>query len=538
MIPSPAAARALLQPGSIAVVGDTPTEGRGGLLHEQLVRRGYTGRIVPVNPKYETVRGLPCYPSVAAGGPVEFAAVTLGPARALAAMADCIAGGARAVLFIGSGFGAVGGVGAEIQHELRRLADEHDIALAGPNCYGLANVRAGFAPFFGALPEPLVPGPVALISGSGALTHAVADGLAARGIGFGYVVTVGNEAGVDAADYLELIAEDPEIRVVACYLEAFRDAGRFAAAARKAAAAGQRVVVLTVGRSAASRRASAAHTGALASEGRVIDAYLAGLGASSVRDLDELAEVIELAAYVPRVGRGPVTVSTISGGGSGVLADVAAAVDLSLAEFSEPTRQALRAVVPGEAALGNPIDLTGLATDDLGIITGALRAVDAEPGEDTGLHLFAINTPYAAGEADRELYRRMAGAVVRTAPQLHSPVALLTLSSGRLDPGLVELAHAAGVPLLLGARAGLAAIAALRDPASTTAPTTPAADGGTAEAVARRLAADPTSTLTPTAVAELLRELGLTTADGGVVTGEAAAVEVAGRLGYPVVAKI
>ena len=546
MIPGPAAAAALLDPRRVAVIGDTPTSGRGGLLHEQLVRRGFTGEIIPVNPKYEEIRGLRAYPTVADyGAPVDFVAVTLGPARALASMRDCVAAGARAVLFIGSGFAEVGGEGAQIQARLRDLALDNGIALAGPNCYGLANVRAGFAPFFGALPEPLTPGPIALISGSGALTHAVGDVLAARGTGFGYVITVGNEAGVDAADYLSLLAEDPAIRVIACYLEALRDAPRFAAAVRKATAAGQRVVALTVGRSEASRRASAAHTGALAGEARVLAAFLADLGVVLVHDLDELAEAVELAAFVPAIGAGTISVSTISGGGCAVLADLAADVGLPLTPFTEPVRAALSRAIPGGGAVGNPLDLTGLATDDESIISAALRAADGQADAETGLHLFAVNTPLAATETDRDLYRRMTATVVRTAPELRSPVALFTLTSGALDPVLVDCAHRAGIALMQGSREALNAVARLRDatargPATAELPPITARARAALEVLGRTTDA----TLTQSSAAEVLEAAGLTTAQGRLVRAAElagafdAAVAVADRLGYPVVAKI
>jgi acyl-CoA synthetase (NDP forming) len=536
MIPGPEAAAALLNPRTVAVVGDTPTSGRGGLLHSQLVRRGFAGQIVPVNPKYDKIRGLPAYPTVSDyDGPVDFVAVTLGPARAVASMRDCVQAGARAVLFIGSGFAEAGQDGARIQAELSDLATRNGIALAGPNCYGLANVRAGFAPFFGALPEPLIPGPVALISGSGALTHAIGDVLAARGTGFGYVITVGNEAGVDAADYLSVIADDPHIRVVACYLEAFRNARSFAAAAAKAVAAGQRLVVLTPGRSATARQASSAHTGALAPEHRVTAAFLDRLGAITVNDLDELAETVELAARVPGIGSGTVCVTTISGGGCAVLADLADDARLLLRPLSAGVLAELRGVIPAGAPIGNPVDLTGMATDDESILSGALRATDAE----ASLHMFAVNTPLAGTEEDRGLYQRLAATVTRTAPSLRAPVALFTLTSGHLDPVIVATAHEAGIPLLQGAREALGAASRLR--AATARPPAalpePHVTDRAAAAVAA-LARYPGPALSQGDAGAVLAAAGLTVTSGRLAATPREAAEAAISLGFPVVAKI
>jgi acetate---CoA ligase (ADP-forming) len=542
MIPSTEAARALLRPRSIAIIGDTPTGGRGGLLHEQLVRRGFDGEIIPVNPNYDEVRGCRAYPTVSAyGAPVDFTAVTLGPAQAVECMRDSAAAGARAVLFIGSGFAEVGGEGAEIQQEIVDIARRRGVALAGPNCYGFANVRGRFAPFFGALPSPLVAGPVALVFGSGALTHAVGDVLAARGAGLGYVVTVGNEAGVDAADYVALIADDPEIRVIACYLETIRNPTSFAAAARKAADAGQQLVVLSVGRSQESRHATTAHTGALAGEARVVAAFLGDLGAIVVHDLDELVEVVELSTYVQRVGAGPVAITAISGGGCAVLADLCADAGLTLTTFSPSVLDALQAAIPGTGSIGNPVDLTGLATDDDTILAKALHAIDSEPSADTGLQLFAVNTPSAATEADRELYRNMTRTVARTAAELRTPVGLMTLTSGQLDLELVGIAHRAGLPVLQGARESVGAVARMRRstlrPARAGRARSPDAFPA-ARAAARLLTSSSGTVPTPTVAAEILRTAGVPVAAGRVVSTPGEAVEVAEQLGYPVVAKI
>jgi acyl-CoA synthetase (NDP forming) len=299
-------------------------------------------------------------------------------------------------------------------------------------------------------------------------------------------------------------------------------------------------VVLTVGRSEASRRASAAHTGALASEARVVDAFLDSLGVIVVRDLDELVEVVELASFVPRVGSGVLAVTTISGGGCAVLADLAHDVGLPLSSFSPAVDDALRAAIPGDGTIGNPVDLTGLATDDESILAGALLAMDGEPRPDTGLHLFAVNTPLAATEEDRDLYRRMVATVVRTAPGLRSPVALLTLTSGALDPALVDSAHGAGIPLMQGGREALNAVAKLhavtaRQGDRAGEPVTVTARAAVATAKLSELAG---ATVPQSTAAGILRAAGIAVAAGEVVATADRALDVAADLGYPVVAKI
>jgi acyl-CoA synthetase (NDP forming) len=242
--------RALLQPKSVAIIGDTPGAGRGGWIHEQLVRLGYAGPIYPVNPKYDQIRGVKAYPSLLdIAAPVEFAAVALGASHAIRVMQECAQTQVRAALFVASGFAEAGLAGQTIQNELRRLALEHGIAVCGPNCYGIANIHGCFAAYGGSLTQPLRPGPIALLFQSGALTHTVTDPVAARTNGYSYIITTGNEAVIELADYVAAIADDPHTRVIACFVEGFKTAERFFAAARRAIDQGKRLVILKTGRS-------------------------------------------------------------------------------------------------------------------------------------------------------------------------------------------------------------------------------------------------------------------------------------------------
>jgi len=215
--------RALLRPESVAIVGDTPGTGRGGWIHEQLLRLGYAGPIYPVNPKYDQIRGVKAFPSMLdIPAPVEFAAVALGADHAIRVMQECAQKQARAALFVASGFAETGLAGQTIQNELRRLALMHGIAVCGPNCYGIANIHGCFAAYGGSLTQPLRPGPIALLFQSGALTHTVMDPVASRTNGYSYIITTGNEAVIELADYVAAIADDPHTRVIACFVEGFK----------------------------------------------------------------------------------------------------------------------------------------------------------------------------------------------------------------------------------------------------------------------------------------------------------------------------
>jgi acetyltransferase len=531
--------RALLQPASVAIVGDSPGAGRGGWLHDQLVRLGYDRPIYPVNPKYREVRGLPCFPSLLAiPAPVEFVAVAVGAGQALRAMQECVQKQVRAVLFIASGFAEAGPEGRAIQEELRRLAFAHDIAVCGPNCYGIVNVHERFVAYSGSLVQPLRPGPLALLFQSGALTHSVTDPLLARASGYSYIITTGNEAVAELADYLDAIAEDAHTRVIACFVEGFKSPARFFAAARRAIANGKRIVVLKTGRSELGQRAALAHTGSLTGPDDLYAALFRQLGIARVHDLDELIETAELlgsAHTLPPTG--PAIVS-ISGGSCGVAADLADILGLPLPPIAPATAERLRAVLPPFATANNPLDLTGAIGDNPAILTRSLAALADDPN--VGMIALALNTPIGADEPNRALYRSMSQALAASAAASSKQHLIFSLSSGQYDPEVVRIAREAGVPLLMGLRETLAAIAHARRCALVGAqPPAPEELAGPEHAEAARLlhGAAP-GNLGERMSKQVLAAAGLAVPREICVATPAEAAQAADRIGYPVVLKI
>jgi acetate---CoA ligase (ADP-forming) len=530
---------ALLRPESVAIVGDTPGPGRGGVIHDQLVRLGYDRPIYPVNPKYSEVRGLPCYPSLLdIRAPVEFAAVTLAAGHALRAMEDCIQKQVRAVLFIASGFAEAGPAGKAIQDELRRLALAHDIAVCGPNCYGIANIHGRFAAYSGSLAHPLRPGPLALLFQSGALTHSVTDPLMARTSGYSYIITTGNEAVSEIGDYVDAIADDPHTRVIACFVEGFKSPVRFFAAARRAIANGKRLVVLKTGRSELAQRAALAHTGSLTGPDDLYDALFRQLGIAGVRDLDELIETAELlgASHVPP-GSSPAIVS-ISGGSCGVAADLAEDLGLTLRPFAPATAERLRAILPPFATVNNPLDLTGAIGENPTILSRSLAALADDA--DIGPIALALNTPLGGDEPNRALYRSMSRAMAESAKATAKQHVIFSLSSGQYDPEVVRIARESGVPLLMGMREALAALAhAQRCAIARARLRSPEELAGPDQADAARLVREAgTASLGERLSKRVLAAAGLAVPREHLVATPDQAVQAAEQLGYPVVLKI
>jgi acetate---CoA ligase (ADP-forming) len=528
--------RALLRPASVAIIGATPGAGRGGWIHEQLLRMGYDGPIYPVNPKYDTIRGARAYPSLSAiPAPVEFVAVALGAGQAVHTMHACVQKQVRAALFVASGFAEVGAEGKAIQAELRRIALVNGIAVCGPNCYGIVNIYGRFAAYGGALTEPLRPGPIALLFQSGALTHAAMDPAASRTSGYSYVITTGNEAVVELADYVDALADDPHTQVIACFVEGFKSPERFFTAARTAISHGKRLVVLKTGRSSLGQRAALAHTGAITGPDAIYDALFRQLGIARVNDLDELIETAEMLCGAGRPRPGAAAIVSISGGSCGIAADLAQGLGLPLAALADTTTEQLQTILPAFATPNNPLDVTGAIGEDPTLLPSTLAALCADPT--VSVIALALNTPTGGDPASRALYQAMCRALAESSVARAVQHVAFSVSSGPYDPQIVADMRAAGVPLLMGIRESLLAIAhwqrsatRLKDPDDLAGPPLEQA---------LKLVGQPGSApLSEHAARAALAAAGLAICREAVAATADEAVRVAEQIGYPVALKI
>ncbi|MGV1050028.1 MAG: GNAT family N-acetyltransferase [Solirubrobacterales bacterium] len=409
-----AAVRGFLEPRSIAVVGASREPGKvGGAVLRNLVESGYEGAIHPVNPGARRIRKLAAVASVAEiRGEVDLAVVAVPAERALAVARECAAKGVRALLVLSAGFSEAGPAGAERERELLEICRGAGMRLVGPNCLGVLNTApehrldATFAP--GAPP----PGEVGFVSQSGALGLALIDLAAAKGLGVSSFVSVGNRADVTANDLLEYWEDDPRTRVALLYIESFSDPRRFARVARRV---GRRkpIAVVKSGRSGAGARAASSHTGALlAASDRVSDVLFEQAGVIRAETLAELLDVAALLSSQPLPDGPRVGILTNAGGPGIMCADACEAAGLLVPEPPDEVREELAAFLPGEASLGNPVDM--IATASAEQYQRAIGALAAWEGIDALIVIFirplltaaddvAAAVRAAAAELPREL---------------------------------------------------------------------------------------------------------------------------------------
>jgi acetyltransferase len=454
--PAPAAAalEALLRPRSVAIIGASEKSFVGSIAVRNILALGFKGPIYPVNPKYTEIYGLRCYPSVEAiPAPVDAAVIALGARHVVGAMRDLAARGVRGVAIPTGGFADVGADGTALQQELVSIARRHGMAVCGPNGMGLANLVDGVAMYIGTLTPSLRRGNVGAILQSGSICEALANH--GDRVGFSYLISSGNEAVTDLSEFIRFLTRDPHTRIIACFIEGFRNPSGFVAAAEEAAAAGKPILAMKVGRGERSRQLALAHTGALVGSDAVQEAVFRQKGIRRVHDLDELLETAAAFSQgrLPKGRR--MGAITFSGGEAGSLADLGEAEGLEFPDLAPATRGRLAAKYPGLANRGNPLDCWGVG-DYTEVIPACMDALDADPGLDT--LCVSIDLPAGHGERESEVAQCIARKTVEVSRGSDKVCVFSTNISGPFDRKPFEILKEAGVPVLLGMRNSMRAI--------------------------------------------------------------------------------
>lgn len=414
-------ARVLFAPRAMALIGasNNPSKLITARPLEYLRRYGFAGRIYPVNPRYDEVQGLPCYPSLAdIGAPVDLAIVALPRERVLDALRSCVDAGVRAAIVFSSGFGEVAGEGPWLQDAVTELAGNTGLAVVGPNCQGLANLTNGTFPCFSTVFATEAPriGPTAVISQSGAVAGMILNQLHAAGVGARYWASTGNEADVTVARVARGVLEDAQVQTVLCYLESVRDRPVWTEVATRAAELGKRVLFVRPAGTATGWAAAGRHTGAGVNDPL---GHAGSMPAGThLIGFDSLEEMVGYASLA-RTGKTPrgdrVALLSNSGGLGVLMADAAQAGGLSMAELSERTGAELGKYLPGFASTVNPVDVTAQLLNDNTLLSKALPALSDDDDVDIVLvGLGAVGEGYgpeqiiedlaAAGAATDRLY--------------------------------------------------------------------------------------------------------------------------------------
>jgi len=356
------AIRNLLSPRSIAIIGASADLGKvNGRPFKHLRDKGYAGRILPVNPKYQEIAGLPCFASIDALPEAADLAIVAVPAREVVASIEALGRrGICAAVIFSSGFGEMGEQGMALEGALIRQAKESGVVLCGPNCLGFINAFENvYATFSQYADGDTGAGPIAFVTQSGAFGTAIAALARQRGLGLGYFINTGNQADLAFSELMMAVIEDPRIRVAAGYLEGLTDGAALVALAQRCRQLGKPLVITKVGRKASGARAAASHTGALAVEDEVFDAVIRQYGVLRARNEEQMLDMLEALSQSRAATGNGLGIATQSGGAGVMMADRAEEMGLTVPELTAATQSRLTEVMPAFGAAGNPVDVTG-----------------------------------------------------------------------------------------------------------------------------------------------------------------------------------
>jgi acetate---CoA ligase (ADP-forming) len=454
---SPERLSTLFRPRSVALVGATDRSNFSRVAYQNLAAFGFAERTYLVNRRGAETHGRSTVPSCSAiGEPVDVAYLMVSQAAMLDALSDAAQAGIRNAVVLSSGYAEAGAPGREAQQALVAHARSLGIVLLGPNHLGFANF-VDQAPVCSVRVTPRPPGPVALLSHSGASVGAMVKFADMTGTGLSYMITLGNEAMITAASVLQYLVEDEHTRAIALFIETIRDPQVFARAAQQAARAGKPVIALKAGRSELSARTAVAHTGAMVGDDNVISAVFAALGVVRVDSIEDLMVTAGLGAYLGPLATPGIGVVSVSGGACDILADTAAEAGTVLPEFGERTRTALRELLPAFATPQNPLDVTGAATIEPALFRDAITIVSGDPG--VGV-MAVVNTMPWVSDGGRWHGQATANAVGEGIARSEVPVVYVNQTMQPLSDYTREVMAEARIPYVVaGLRHAMVALA-------------------------------------------------------------------------------
>lgn len=430
--------RALTAPSSIALIGasDDPTRVSGRAL-DFLKRYGYEGKLYPVNNRLDTVQGLPAFRHIddVPTSP-ELAIISLGSVGVRETLVSCIARGVKTAIVYASGFAEQDRDGAAIQQEIAEIVKPSQMRVLGPNCLGAVHLATGVTATFASAFDDgdLDPGPLALLTQSGAFASFIYGAGRRAGVRYGFLATTGNEVDLTISELLREVVELPSINSVLLHVEGLRDIERFEEAARRARELRKPIAVIKVGTSQVGALAARAHTNADVGNDLEYDDLFASLGVHRVRSMEELSDAGQAFQSASPVPGRRVCIVSISGGTGVLMADAAIEAGLEVPELPSDVRRRLDAVLPPFASTRNPVDVTGGVFDDL----TSFELVLAECMADTTTDLLLVTVGNSAA-VEMSLTKSM----LRAAEQGGKPMYVAWVGGSGLP---AEQLREAGIP--------------------------------------------------------------------------------------------
>jgi len=527
--------KALFKPKSVAVIGASREPGKVGyVVLKNIIESGYRGEIYPVNPRAEKILGLSAYKSILeVSSDVDLAVIVVPAQAVLDVMEECGKKSVKYAVVISAGFKEIGGDGVEREKKLIEIARKYGVRVVGPNCLGIMDLHTPLNATFASTPG--VKGGVAFISQSGALLSAILDWAPRVGVGFSKIVSLGNKADLNEVDFLAYLGEDPETKVVLLYLESIDQGKRFveigSIVTRK-----KPVILLKGGITEAGARAALSHTGAMAGGVTALRAALRKAGIIQVSTVSELFDMAIAFNSQPIPVGSRIGIVTNAGGAGVVVSDLLVSRGLKLAEFSKHTIEYLRSTLPPVASVYNPVDVIGDARADRYRV--AIEALLRDPNVSA---LLVILTPQVITEPEET-----AKVIVELSRRYPSKPILAVFIGGERVEKAVRILVENNIPIYDMPERAVAAILGLTEYSEIRERLERAVerveifdvDREGALVIIEEAKRQNRRVLLEHEAKEVVKHYGIPIAPTKLAVNEERAVEIARKLGYPVVVKI
>lgn len=427
----------LFYPKTIAIVGASQNlNSIGGQPIKFLQKYNYKGKIMPVNPKYSEIAGFKCYPSISdINEEIDVVLVSVASKRVLNVVKECVEKKAHFVVIFSSGFAEIGNV--KEQQELVDAVKGSGTRILGPNNQGIVNfiegIPAGFNPLLDA--EVVNKGNIGIVAQSSGMGFASIGFAIEQGLGISHIATVGNQADIDIMELIQFMLEDDETSIVTCIIEGLRPNSNLPELAKLAKQKGKELVFLKLGRTAVGKKASMSHSGSLAGDAEVFEAFCQQAGVISVKDMEDLIDVlVGLQGKKPGGDRVAIVTET---GGSGILAaDICEDFKIKTPGLTEETTSSLRKILPSFASVHNPVDFTAQIFNEEDLFRNCLLEVVKDSNIDVLMFSF--------GPTRGKLAEKMADDIIEVSKTLQKPIFISWLTP---EQPFFKKLRAANIPL-------------------------------------------------------------------------------------------
>jgi acetate---CoA ligase (ADP-forming) len=522
----------LFYPKSIAIVGASSKEKTlGWELMKNLLNFGFKGKIFPVNPKADVIQGVKVYPALTSvEDEIDLAIIMVAKQFVLASIDDCSKKNIKNIIVITAGFKEVGAEGVEMEKLLMEKIRNYNMRLVGPNCMGIINTKDSVAMNGTFVQSEPNPGGIGFVSQSGALGASVLRILKNRDVGFAQFVSIGNKADVDENDLLEYWKENKDVSVITLYLESIGNSRKFMETA-KTVTKHKPVIAVKAARTAAGMKAASSHTGALASADAVVDAIFEQSGVIRVTTVEELFDLAKSfdRTILPKGNR--IGILTNAGGPAILTVDEAQNSGLQVPELSKITQDKLREILVPEAAFTNPVDVLPPANAE--VYGKATEIMLADENVDAGLVIIGPPLMHDTVEIGRQ--------ICDVAMKSGKCVTLVLMSQDESIPKLAELVPG-HPPIFNSCEAAAKAIGQMykyklyKEKKEGKYKTFPA-DKKTAEKVFKKYTGKETY-LDFDDVVKILKAYKLPIIESYLAKNAQESVDIAEKIGYPVVIKV